>query len=312
MAASWGVVAVVNKWLLAYVHPVPLNFLVRAIAVAGLLLITVPLTAFHLWPYGFGIDLESFLLIIASASFTWLVGFTAYTYALRAGRVGIVTPLTSTDPLWAALFSLVLIGSVLHISTLAGMAVTFAGVILLSRWLGDSAAAAGAPDEVAVGAGPGRSTARGRETTAVVGLALGAAAAWGLSPVLVQMAEEAYGAPSAFMMVESQLVGALALGAWIWWRRRPLFTRRLDAPARRRVALLLLASGALEVVFAVLFYLVIDELGAVLAMLLAATAPVFGVVAGMVLLKERLSARLVLAIALTIGGVFVATGAQLL
>ena len=76
--------------------------------------------------------------------------------------------------------------------------------------------------------------------------------------------------------------------------------------------LLLLASGALEVVFSVLFYLVIDELGAVLAMLLAATAPMFGVVAGMVLLKERLSARLALAITLTIGGVFIATGARLL
>jgi drug/metabolite transporter (DMT)-like permease len=318
MAASWGLVAVVNKWLLAYVHPLPLNFLVRVIAVAGLLLVTVPLTVFHLWPYGFGIDLESFLLIIASAAFTWLVGFTAYTCALRAGRVGIVTPLTCTDPLWTALFSLVLIGSALRLSTVAGMAVTFAGVILLSRWLGDSAAATGAPDEMAVAAesGPARAPGetgpgRGREATAVVGLALLAAAAWGLSPVLVQMAEEAYGAPSAFMMVESQLVGALALGAWIILRRRPLFTRRLDAPARRRVVLLLLASGALEVVFSLLFYLVIDELGAVLAMLLAATAPVFGVVAGMLLLKERLSVRLVLAIALTIGGVFVATAARL-
>ena len=314
MAASWGLVAVVNKWLLADVHPVPLNFLVRAVAVAGLLLVTVPLTVFDVWPYGFGINAESFVLIAASACSTWIVGFTAYTFSLRAGRVGIVTPVTSTDPLWTALFSLALIGTALHATTLAGMAITIAGVVLLSRWLGDSAAASGAPDEVAVAPEAGCEAAiggPGREATAVVGFALLAAAAWGLSPVLVQMAEEAYGAPSAFMMVESQLIGALALGAWIWWRRRPFFTRRLDAGARRRVVWLLLASGALEVVFSVLFYLVIDELGAVLAMLLAATAPVFGVFAGRALLKERLSARLVLAIALTIGGVFIATGAQL-
>ena len=134
---------------------------------------------------------------------------------------------------------------------------------------------------------------------------------WGLSPVLVQLAEEAYGGPSAFMMIESQLIGGVALGAWVLWRREPLFTRRLNGPARRRVTWLLLASGALEVVFAVLFYLVIDELGAVLAMLLGATAPVFAVIAGVTILKERLSARLGLAVAITIGGVFIAVGARL-
>jgi len=127
----------------------------------------------------------------------------------------------------------------------------------------------------------------------------------------VQLAEEAYGAPSAFMMVESQLVGGLVLGAWILWRRAPLLTRRLGAPARRRVAWLLVASGALEVVYAVLFYLVIDQIGAVLAMLLGATAPVFGVIAGVTLLKERLSLRLLFAIALTIGGVAIAVAARL-
>lgn len=345
MAASWGLVSVVNKRLLDDVHPLPLNFLVRFIAVAGLLLVAVPLTAFQLWPYGFGINVESLLLIAASACVTWIVGFTAYVYALRAGRVGVVTPLTSTDPLWTALFAFALAGAALQISTLAGMAVTIAGVVLLSRWLGDSGMAGGAPDEmVAGGAGPavrdgaagsgtaaagqsgggagGEPAAQGTPATqggsvagagvAVVVLpAVLAAAMWGLSPVLVELAEEAYGAPSAFMMVESQLIGGIALGAWVLWRRAPLFTRRLDRPARRRVVWLLLASGALEVVFAVLFYAVIDELGAVLAMLLGATAPVFGVVAGVTLLKERLTARLVLAIALTIGGVFIAVGARL-
>lgn len=324
MAASWGLVSVVNKRLLDDVHPLALNFLVRFVAVAGLLLVAVSLSAFRLWPYGFGIDLESFLLIAASAGVTWVVGFTAYTYALRAGRVGVVTPLTSTDPLWTALFSFALTGAALAVPTLAGMAVTVAGVVLLSRWLGDAAMASGAPDEIAAGASTragadgraadapsGADGGPGASAAAVVVPAVLAAATWGLSPVLVQLAEEAYGEPSAFMMVESQLLGGVALGAWILWRRTPLFTHRPDRPARRRVVWLLLASGALEVVFAVLFYVVIDELGAVMAMLLGATAPVFGVVAGVALLKERLSARLVLAIALTIAGVFVAVGARL-
>lgn len=312
MAASWGLVSVVNKRLLDDVGPLALNFLVRLVATAGLVVVGAALTLSHIWPYGFGIDLESALLIAASATVTWIVGFTAYTYALRAGRVGVVTPLTSTDPLWTALFSFALAGAALAVPTLAGMAVTLLGVVLLSRWLGDTTMAGGAPDEVTVAVASDQAPAdRGASAVTVVAPALLAAAMWGLSPVLVQLAEEAYGGPSAFMMVESQLIGGLALGAWVLWRRVPLFTRRLDRRERRRVVWLLLASGALEVVFAVLFYLVIDALGAVLAMLLGATAPVFGVIAGVAILKERLSARLLLAIALTIGGVLVAVGARL-
>jgi len=113
------------------------------------------------------------------------------------------------------------------------------------------------------------------------------------------------------MMVESQVIGMLALGGYLLWRRAPLFTRRLAGHARTHVVWLLVASGALEALYAVLFYLVIDQIGAVLAMLLSATAPVFGILAGMLLLKERLSGRLAMAVALTLGGVFIATAARL-
>jgi drug/metabolite transporter (DMT)-like permease len=206
------------------------------------------------------------------------------------------------------------------------MAVTICGVILISRSMDDGTATTPGPVDGAVvpplpeaqAAAPtgSASTRAGASsshsvTLQVVALSLLAAAGWGLGPVLVEMAENAYGAPSAFMMLESQLIGMLALGGYILWRRAPLFTRRLAGRARTRVLWLLLASGALEALYAVLFYLVIDQIGAVLAMLLSATAPVFGILAGMLLLKERLSARLVVAVALTLGGVFIATAARL-
>ncbi len=313
LAASWGVVTVVNKRLLEDVHPVPLNFLVRIVASCGLVALTVPLTALHLWPYGFGINATAFWYIAASACATWLVAFTAYVYALRAGSVSVVAPVTSTDPLWTAVFSLLLIGVALEASTLVGIAVTIFGVMLISRWMeGGAAAMAGPADgaltplpaDLADAAAPGGALL-------VVSLSLLAAAGWGLSPVLVQMAEDAYGAPSAFMMIESQLIGMLALGAYIAWRRAPFFTRRLSAPARRRMIRLLLASGALEALYSVLFYLVIDHIGAVLTMLLSSTSPVFGIAAGMLFLKERMSARLALAVAITMTGVVIATAARL-
>jgi len=92
MAARWGVVSVINKRLLEDLHPVPLNFLVRIVAIGSLVALTVPLTALHLWPYGFGINGAAFRSIAASACITWLVAFTAYYYALRAGSVGVVAP----------------------------------------------------------------------------------------------------------------------------------------------------------------------------------------------------------------------------
>jgi len=326
MAASWGLVSVVNKRLLEDVHPIPLNFLVRIVAIGALLAMTVPLTAFHVWPYGFGINAPAFWYIVVAACVTWLVAFTAYYYALRAGRVNVVAPVTSTDPLWTAVFALLLMGAALRASTLLGMAVTICGVVLISRWMDDGAATTTGPVDGAVvpplpeakAAAPIGDTAAqsgvasGRGVTfQVVALSLLAAAGWGLGPVLVEMAENAYGVPSAFMMLESQLIGMLALGGFILWRRAALFTRRLDSRAGTRLIWLLLASGTLEALYAVLFYLVIDQIGAVLAMLLSATAPVFGILAGMLLLKERLSGRLAVAVVLTLGGVFIATAARL-
>lgn len=313
LAASWGVVTVVNKRLLEDVHPVPLNFLVRAVAIGGLIVMTVPLTALHLWPYGFGINAAAFGYIAVSACVTWLVAFSAYYYALRAGSVAIVAPLTSTDPLWTAVFSLLLIGIALQASTLVGIAVTILGVVLISRWMEGGAGAMAGPADGALTPLPADLTRPAAPGGAllVISLSLVAAAGWGLGPVLVQMAEEAYGAPSAFMMLESQLIGLLALGAFIAWRRAPLFTRRLTTPARRRMLWFLLASGALEAVYSVLFYLVIEHIGAVLTMLLSSTSPVFGIAAGMLFLKERLSARLALAVAITMAGVVIATAARL-
>jgi drug/metabolite transporter (DMT)-like permease len=332
MAAGWGLVTVINKRLLDDVHPIPLNFLVRIVAIVALLALTVPLTAFHIWPYGFGVNAPAFWYIVISACVTWLVAFTAYYYALRAGRVNVVAPLSSTDPLWTAVFALLLMGAALRASTLVGMAVTICGVILISRWMDDgspinagpvdgavvpplpeaTAAATGGATSRAGGAKPQADDTSGRSVTfQVVALSLLAAAGWGLGPVLVEMAENAYGAPSAFMMLESQLIGMLTLGGYLLWRRAPLFTRRLAGRAGTRVVWLLVASGALEALYAVLFYLVIDQIGAVLAMLLSSTAPVFGILAGMLLLKERLSGRLALAVALTLGGVFIATAARL-
>jgi drug/metabolite transporter (DMT)-like permease len=67
----------------------------------------------------------------------------------------------------------------------------------------------------------------------------------------------------------------------------------------------------LEAIFSVLFYLIIDAIGSVLTVLIISTSPVFSIVGGVVLLKERFSKRLAFAAAVTIGGVVIATVARM-
>jgi drug/metabolite transporter (DMT)-like permease len=299
-AASWGVVIVINKRVLDYVNPLPLNVMVRFVATVSLLLLTVPLTALHAWSLTFRLSGPAAGYIAISAVVTWLISFNAYYYALRRGAVTLVTPLTSTDPLFTALFAAVLLGTALGGLTIAGLAVASVGVVLLSRWMQGGAEPHG---EVVAAAAVGNEDGG----APVVALSLLTAAGWGLGPVLIELAERSNQGASAPMIVESQLLGLGLLLAIARWRHSAVLVHALGPGERRRVVLLVVAGGVIEAVWAVLYYLVIAHIGALLAVLIISTTPVFGILGGIVVLKERLSARLALAAAVTLLGVFLVT-----
>lgn len=306
LAACWGATVLVNKLVLDRVTPLGVNFVVRIVALVAELALTVPLTLTHAWPYAFGLDWAAAGWIALNALLTWVVAFNAYYYALRAGRVGVVAPIISTDPLWTAVFATLLLGSLLGPYTVAGLVVAMAGVVLISRWSG------GADPEVTAEVLAGTATAaRPQAAVAVIALAVITAAGWGLNPVLIQLAEESYGGPSAGMMIESQALGMLFLGAILLARRSSIMSRRLMPGERRGVVLLLIAAGVLEAVFAVGFYLVIDGIGAVLTTLIVAASPVFSLAGGALFLRERIGWKLGLGAAVTIAGVLLATAARL-
>ncbi len=361
MTALWALVVVVNKKILESVTPVAVNFFIRLVAIGGLLAITVPLTVFGLWDNGFGINAEAAGWIALAAVGTWVVAFNAYYFALRGERVAVIAPITSTDPVWTALFAWLIVGAAFGAATLVGMAVTMAGVVLISRWMDEGAGAPGAeltgaatlagaaslagaahgevlPDEPAARDCPspgGLATTRlspdapaaGRPSAAapaaadcpspaahtgaakarLIGLAVLTAAGWGLGPVLIDQAAEAYGRVTATMMLLSQVFGALMLGALLLWRRPRLTARPLTREARRSAVRLIVLAGLLEAAVSVLFYLTIVALGPVLAMLIMATTPVFSIVFGVVFLRERPGLRLTLAAAVTVAGVLIAT-----
>ena len=328
MTALWAVVVVVNKKVLESVSPVAVNFFIRLVTLAGLLLITIPLTALDLWSNGFGINAEAAGWIALAAVATWLVAFNAYYYALRGERIAVVAPICSTDPIWTALFAWLILGATFGAATLVGMGVAMAGVVLISRWMGGGAAAEGSslagagalagaahgdvlPDGAKGAAAAAEAGATGPVAPSapvrLITLALLAAAGWGLGPIFIDLAAGAYGRTTATMMLLSQVLGAIMLGGVLLLRRTPLTPRPLSPPERRRAILLLVASGMLEAVVSVLFYLSIAAIGPVLTMLIMATTPVFSIVLGVVFLRERPGLRLTLAAAVTVAGVLIAT-----
>ena len=292
---------ILNKKVLDYVHPLPVNFFVLGVSLASLVAVAVPLSLLHLWPLGFTITWPAVGYIAASAAVTWLIAFSAYYYALRSGRVSVVGTLTCANPLFTALFAALIVGTTIAGLTIAGLVVTIAGVALILRWMGDE------PEPHAPALEGASGPAVRASAATVVLLSLVTAAGWGFSPVMIQLAERSTGGVSTTMMLLGEALGVVLLAPFVAARRTSLLIVPLQGRERRRVMALLIAAGVLNAFSAVLWYLLIAHIGPVLTTLISATAPIFAVLGGMIFLRERLGARLALGAAITLAGVFLAT-----
>jgi len=351
-AAIWAAIVVISKRLLRVIDPVVLNFVVRVLALTFMVVIGVPLTATHSWSLDFDLTWAVFGYMSLMAFVTWIIAFNAYYYSLRHGQVSVVGPISSSDPVFTALFSFVVLGATFGGFMIAGLVLTVAGVLLIARGLGSEAGdgtptaaqaagaqataqpagaeAAGAPVLTGTAVDPpgalaapadgvpetGAQVVAGPATDGVrptmgnvqiVGLALLCAAAWGLAPIIIQAAMDQVGGPSLWMLMLSQGLGALFLAPLVWRRRGRITIRPVTPRERRILGWLLLVSGLLEALFSILFYFVIDAVGAVLTTITVAASPVFTILAGILFLRERPSAKLLFAAAVTLCGVFLAT-----
>jgi len=311
MTALWAVVIIVNKRTLEYISPLALNFFLRGVSAVGLVVLTVPLTVFGLWSNGFGSDWAAAGYIAVSSVVTWLIAFSTYYYALRVGKVSVVAPIASTDPVWTALFAFAILGAAIGAPTLLGLVVVMTGVVLISRWMEDEPdvtvdALGGPAFEPGAAAPPAAAGGAAAPRAVVIVLSLVTAAGWGLGPILIDLASQSYGRVTATMMIESQLLGMAFIGLLILVRRAPLTPRRLPADQRRAAVRLIAVTGVLETFVTVLFYLCVQHIGPVLTMLIMATTPVFAIAFGFVALGERVRARLVVAALVTLAGVLLA------
>jgi len=316
VAASWGATVVINKRTLHYVDPIALNALLRGPALVILVTVTVALTLSGAWDLGFDLTWTAAGYIALDAVATWLIAFNTYFLALRLGRIGVVVPIMATDTLFTAIFALILLGTSMGTLLIAGLVVATAGVAILARETGAEPAASpdtpvGRPADVSAGlmAETGtRSLAGGRlgAGVIVVLLSLVTAAAWGFGPVMIELAVDSMGGPTSSMMIYGHGLG-LVLMLPVAFTRRKVFVRPVDHAARRLVTILILVTAALEVFFAVFFFLLIDAIGSVLTVLIVATSPVFGIIGGVLFLKERCGRWVVFGAAVTLIGVLLAT-----
>ena len=314
VAACWGLTVVINKRTLSFVDPIALNLILRGPTLVIMLLVVVPLTALHGWDLGFAMTWEAAGYIALSATVTWLIAFNAYYLALRLGAVGVVSPIMATDPVFTALFALLVLGASLTSLLLAGLVVATAGVALLSREGAEEPAVGPDTQIVMPGAGSVSPAAVGvvlssrgapKERLTVIALAIVTAAGWGLAPVLIEQAQRALGGNSATMMLMSQAIGLILVLPIVVARRRVLL-RPLREGERKLLVALVLASAALESVFSIAYYFLIDNIGAVLTVLIIATSPVFSILGGILLLKESYNRRLAVGASLTLAGVAMA------
>jgi len=328
VSACGGALAWFEKPLLDFFHPLQLNFVVRIISVVLLSAVTVPLTLLGGWSLVIETPPAAAAWIAMAAFFEWTIALSAFYYALRVGTISVVTPIVAAAPLFTALFGVLFLGERPALWVYVGMVMTVIGIVVLTRWMpteeeataqaaGDSvtvAAAASAdppPDcddplaaPVACAAAPQPGT---RRTVLLVVLpALLAALTWGAYPVLVEAAERAADGPTVGMMIESQLLGAVFLIPFMVGRRARGRRRPPPAAARRRIVWFLAAVAVLEVIWGVFFYFMVENLGAIVTGVLIAVTPVFSVLGGILIWKERLNAPSAAGAALAVAGVIVA------
>lgn len=309
VAAAWGAIVVINKRTLQYIDPIALNAILRVPTTIVLFAVVATLSLTGAWNLGFEMTWAATAYIALYAIVVWLVAFNTYYLALRLGRIGIVLPITGTDPLFTALFSALLLGSDLGIWLVVGLLAATAGVVWLSRST-DTAAPANSEEPAAsaveLQARVTSDPSDRHHAILVVILSALTAAGWGLGPVLVEIAERSLGGPTSTMIVLIHIFGMLILTPLAIGRRR-LLVRPVGRPERRVLIILILATSVLEAFFATSFYLLIDAIGSVLTVLIVATAPIFGIVGSVFFLRERYSWKLAIGAATTLAGVGIAT-----
>ena len=275
-AIAWAVTSLLARTLMPVLGSVGVNA-VRSTIGGAILVVWVLATA------GAGaftaISANAWMFLTLSIVVAIALGDTVFFESTRALGLARAMTISTTYPLGAALIAAAFLDEPVTPAIAAGSLVTLAGLVLIvAPW-------AGRPPEERFWFGVGTATV--------------AALAWAVSTVLVKP-------PLAEMdAVTAQAVRLPLASASLWltpWARgAPRALALSSASARVRIVVL----GVITAVSSVMFVAAVKHAGVAVASVLSSTAPMFAIPLAVAFLGERLTARTLLGVAITIAGIIV-------
>jgi len=275
-ALIWTLIGVMARALGPYLNALSINMLRSAIG--GLLLTLVALAAGGLGPLR-DVSASAWIYLGISLLTAFAIGDTAFFESTKSLGLARAMTISMINPLIASGLAIWLTGERITPTVAAGAVVTLAGLALI---VSERVPATPEADDR-----PGRG----------LGLALLAATAWGVSPVLMK---------PAIMDVDPVSVQAVrlpfaALVLWVtpWARGTGGRVRR----HLRTAGPLLLAIGVLTALSAVTWVAGLKYAGITVTSVLSSTSPLFAIPIGLVAFGERVSRRAVAGTVLCLGGI---------
>jgi len=281
-AISWTVSAMLYGKALQQTKPISAN-IVRLSCTSAILLILLGVIA------GFG-DLRSLRLNTAVlAGVSGIIGLglgdTLYMVSLKLMGVARAVPITCTYPLFNLLLA-VLIGEKLTLSLILGAIIIFSGIWLLSYERGNSK-----------GEGQGKFLFKG------VAAALATAFLWSASIAMMGVAVKENPSLNDALVISTiriVTVGALILAL------SPMIDRKHDFLKMKRRTVATLIVGGIVALGLGWFFLAYSFLGIPqsMAVPISSTTPLFSTLAGIVLLREKVTGRSALGSVIIVAGIF--------
>lgn len=275
-ALAWTLTGAAARALSPYLNTVSINMLRSGIA--GLLLVLVVALGDGLGALR-QVSVEDWVYLAASMVASLAVGDTAFFESTKTIGLARAMTVSMVYPLVASALGVVLLGERVTPAIAAGALVTLAGTALI--------VSERASETAGLRAGRGRGLA----------LALLAAAAWGVSPVLMKPVIEDVD-PVSVQAVRLPLA-ALALWATPWTRGAGGVLRR----HLRTAGPLLLLIGVLTALSAVSWIVGLKYAGITVTTVLSSTSPLFAIPIGLVVFKERFSWRAIAGALVCLGGI---------
>ncbi|MBI4012697.1 MAG: DMT family transporter [Candidatus Rokubacteria bacterium] len=276
-ALIWTLIGVSARALAPYFSALSINMLRSALG--GLLLTAVVLPWGGLGGLG-GVSTRAWLYLGVSVLTAFAIGDTAFFESTKTIGLARAMTVSMVYPLIASGLGVWLVGERITAPVVAGAMVTLAGLALIVSERGPAAV-------LQAGERQGRG----------LGLALLAATAWGVSPVLMTPAI----ADIDPVSVQAVRLPFAALVLWVTpWARG---TGRQVRVHFRAAGPLLLAIGVLTALSAVSWVAGLKYAGITLTTVLSSTSPLFAIPIGLAVFGERVSARAVAGTLLCLAGI---------